>query len=319
MGRLPALLAIMLAFVNAPLAAQTPPLDPQVPPALVRTASLDDRVTIPISIDGKGPWPFVIDTGSQRTVIARDLAQRLALPPRADVTILSMTGRSQVATVALPRLTFGAGVIDDIEAPVLEGEHLGAAGLLGLDSLHDRRVVLNFRSGTMDIADSGRRRTFPTDPDTIVVEARRKRGQLILLDSRVNGMRVNIMLDTGSHYSIGNLALRDKLLRKKRAPDQLTATLTSVTGGTLIGEVGRIGSVALGRVNLTEVPVIFADASPFAELGMQDKPALLLGISALRVFDRVAIDFARGKVDFLLPDASAITPTRLAANQPADG
>ena len=319
MGRLPALLAIMLAFVNAPLAAQTPPLGPQVPPALVRTASLDDRVTIPISIDGKGPWPFVIDTGSQRTVIARDLAQRLALPPRADVTILSMTGRSQVATVALPRLTFGAGVIDDIEAPVLEGEHLGAAGLLGLDSLHDRRVVLNFRSGTMDIADSGRRRTFPTDPDTIVVEARRKRGQLILLDSRVNGMRVNIMLDTGSHYSIGNLALRDKLLRKKRAPDLLTATLTSVTGGTLIGEVGRIGSVALGRVNLTEVPVIFADASPFAELGMQDKPALLLGISALRVFDRVAIDFARGKVDFLLPDASAITPTRLAANQPADG
>ena len=319
MGRLPALLAIMLAFVNAPLAAQTPPLDPQVPPALVRTASLDDRVTIPISIDGKGPWPFVIDTGSQRTVIARDLAQRLALPPRADVTILSMTGRSQVATVALPRLTFGAGVIDDIEAPVLEGEHLGAAGLLGLDSLHDRRVVLNFRSGTMDIADSGRRRTFPTDPDTIVVEARRKRGQLILLDSRVNGMRVNIMLDTGSHYSIGNLALRDKLLRKKRAPDLLTATLTSVTGGTLIGEVGRIGSVALGRVNLTEVPVIFADASPFAELGMQDKPALLLGISVLRVFDRVAIDFARGKVDFLLPDANAITPTRLAANQPADG
>ena len=319
MGRLPALLAIMLAFVNAPLAAQTPPLDPQVPPALVRTASLDDRVTIPISIDGKGPWPFVIDTGSQRTVIARDLAQRLALPPRADVTILSMTGRSQVATVALPRLTFGAGVIDDIEAPVLEGEHLGAAGLLGLDSLHDRRVVLNFRSGTMDIADSGRRRTFPTDPDTIVVEARRKRGQLILLDSRVNGMRVNIMLDTGSHYSIGNLALRDKLLRKKRAPDLLTATLTSVTGGTLIGEVGRIGSVALGRVNLTEVPVIFADASPFAELGMQDKPALLLGISALRVFDRVAIDFGRGKVDFLLPDASALTPTRLAANEPAAG
>ena len=52
---------------------------------------------------------------------------------------------------------------------------------------------------------------------------------------------------------------------------------------------------------------------------MQDKPALLLGISALRVFDRVAIDFGRGKVDFLLPDASALTPTRLAANEPAAG
>ena len=99
----------------------------------------------------------------------------------------------------------------------------------------------------------------------------------------------------------------------------LSATLTSVTGGTLTGEVARIRSVTMGRVNLIEVPVIFADASPFAELGMQDKPALLLGISALRVFDRVAIDFGRGKVDFLLPDASALTPTRLAANEPAAG
>ena len=321
MGRLPALLAMMLAIGGPSLAAQPPPLlDPDPPPALVRTASApDDRVTIPISIDGKGPWPFVIDTGSQRTVIARDLAQQLALPPRANVTILSMTGRSQVGTVAVPRLAFGAGVIDDIEAPVLEGEHLGAAGLLGLDSLHAKRVILNFRSGHMEIAESGRRRKVSADPDTIVVEARRKRGQLILLDSQVNGMRVNIMLDTGTHYSIGNLALRDKLMRRKRAPEMLSATLTSVTGGTLTGEVARIRSVTMGRVNLIEVPVIFADASPFAELGMQDKPALLLGISALRVFDRVAIDFGRGKVDFLLPDASALTPTRLAANEPAAG
>jgi hypothetical protein len=72
--------------------------------------------------------------------------------------------------------------------------------------------------------------------------------------------------------------------------------------------------VRLGRVNLNRVPVIFADASPFAELGMQDKPALMLGISALRIFDRVAIDFGRGKVDFLLPDASAPQSLQMAVN-----
>jgi hypothetical protein len=72
----------------------------------------------------------------------------------------------------------------------------------------------------------------------------------------------------------------------------------------------------MGRVNLTEVPVLFADASPFAELGMRNKPALLLGISALRIFDRVAIDFGRGKVDFLLPDASAVEQLRFAAKTP---
>jgi len=297
-----------------------PPLDPAVPPTIVHTGpSLDDRVTIPISIDGKGPWNFVIDTGSQRTVIARDLAEKLALPPRANVTIISMTGRSEASTVAVPRLGFGGGTIDDIEAPVLEGGDLGAPGLLGLDSLHAKRVTLNFRTGRMEIADSGAVRPRSADPDTIVVEARRKRGQLILLDSNVNGMRVNIMLDTGTNFSIGNLALRDKLLAKKRAPAMLEATLTSVTGGLLTGQVGRIKSVRMGRVNLTEVPVLFADASPFAELGMKDKPALLLGISALKIFDRVAIDFGRGKVDFLLPDASALSKTRFAANDGLKG
>ncbi|NWK98459.1 hypothetical protein DM806_22900 [Sphingobium lactosutens] len=330
MGRLPvsirALLGIALAIGAPALAAQDAPaptasvLDPDVPPAVVHTGpSLDDRVTIPISIDGKGPWNFIIDTGSQRTVIARDLAQKLALAPRANVIILSMTGRSETHTVAVPRLGFAGSTLTDIEAPVLEGEHLGAPGLLGLDSLHAKRVTLNFRTGRMEIANSGSSRRLSVDPDTIVVEARRKRGQLILLDSDVNGMRVNIMLDTGTNFSIGNLALRDKLVRKKRAPNLLTATLTSVTGGTLVGQVGKIKSVRMGRVNLTEVPVLFADASPFKELGMEDKPALMLGISALKIFDRVAIDFGRGKVDFLLPDASAVEQMRFAANDRAKG
>jgi len=311
------LLGIGLAVGGVPVSAQEAPaiLDPDTPPTVVRTGpALDERVTIPISIDGKGPWNFIIDTGSQRTVIARDLAEKLALPSRANVTIISMTGRSEAGTVAVPRLGFGGGTIDDIEAPVLEGEDLGGPGLLGLDSLHAKRLTLNFRTGRMEIANSGATRARSSDPDTIVVEARRKRGQLILLDSDVNGMRVSIMLDTGTNFSIGNLALRDKLLAKKRAPAMLEATLTSVTGGLLTGQVGRIKSVRMGRVNLTEVPVLFADASPFAELGMQDKPALLLGISALRIFDRVAIDFGRGKVDFLLPDARVAETMRLAAN-----
>lgn len=330
MARLRVLLGIALGLGCAPLAARDAPppipandpvtLDPTVPPALVQAGpSLDQRVTIPIHIDGKGPWNFIIDTGSQRTVIARDLAERLALPTRSTVTIISMTGRSQATTVAVPRLGFGDDMLDDIEAPVLEGDDLGAPGLLGLDSLHAKRVLLNFRTGRMEISDSSARHRVAVDPDTIVVQARRRRGQLILLDSEVNGMRVAIILDTGTNFSVGNLALRDRLIAKKRAPAMIEASLISVTGGQLTGQVGRIKSVRMGRVNMIDVPVLFADASPFVELGMQDKPALLLGISALRIFDRVAIDFGRGKVDFLLSDTGALDRTRFAAKDNPSG
>lgn len=292
-------------------AQEAAPLDPDSPPAVVRTGpSDDDRLTIPISIGGQGTWHFVVDTGAQRTVISRDLADRLALSEARRVTILSMTGRADVASVDLPPIMFGTSTVRDIEAPVLDGGHLGAPGLLGLDGLQSKRLLLNFRTGRMEISASTRRQR--SDPDAIIVQARRRSGQLILLDSTVEGTPVSIILDTGTNISVGNKALLAKLMKRKRAPAVTLASLTSVTGGVLTGEVGVIGSVKMGGATLTGLPVLFADASPFQELKLHDRPALLLGINALRIFDRVAIDFGRGKVDFLIPDQGAIAGAQLA-------
>lgn len=318
MGRLRAALGIAIAIAGAPLAAQDrPALDPEDPPAVVRTtATSDNRITIPIHIDGKGPWNFIIDTGSQRTVVSRDLAEQLGLPVLRQVTIVSMTGRAEAHTVAVPRLVFGTTTLDDIEAPVLEGEHLGAPGLLGLDGLHAKRLLLNFRTGRMEISAS---RRLPRDPDAIIVEARRRKGQLILLNSDVNGMKVNIILDTGTTLSVGNMALMNRLARKKKAPVLSVVTLTSVTGEVLTGQLGMIDRVRMGQITLANTPVMFADALPFEELDLKDKPTLLLGINALKIFDRVAIDFGRGKVDFLPPDSGSLDRARFAAGQPITG
>ena len=301
--------ALAMLIICTPAAAQ--PVPATDPPTVVRTVAVnDDRVSIPIHIDGRGPWNFIIDTGSQRTVISRDLADHLALPSRRQVTIVSMAGRSTARTVAVPRLGYGKETVDDIEAPVLEGDHLGAAGLLGLDSLHAKRLLLNFRTGRMEIGAS--RRAW-RDPDAIIVEAKRRKGQLILLHSDANGLKVNIILDTGTQLSVGNFALRDKLIRKKRAPAMSEVSLISVTGDRLTGQLGRIGKIRMGPIALTDLPVMFADAQPFRELGLSDKPTLLLGIQALKMFDRVAIDFGRGKIDFLMPDASAVGQQHLAS------
>ena len=318
MGHFRSAIALALATLCSPALAggDVPPLRND-PPAVMRTlASADDRVTIPIHIDGNGPWQFVVDTGSQRTVISRDLAERLALPSGRQVTIVSMTGRSAVRTVAIPRLGYGTVTVDDIEAPVLEGKDLGAAGLLGLDSLHAKRLLLNFHAGKMEISNS---RPAWRDPDAIIVEARRRKGQLILLDSDANGMTVNIILDTGTHLSVGNLTLMNKLIRKKRAPPLKNISAISVTGGTLTGQLGQLSRVRIGSIYLQNLPVMFTDALPFEQLGLHDKPALLLGVQALKLFDRVAIDFGRGKIDFLPPNAGASDKQHVAANDGVAG
>jgi predicted aspartyl protease len=287
-------------------------LDPGDPPAVVRTgADLADRITIPIHIDGNGPYDFIVDTGSQRTVVSRELANRLALAPDKPVQVLSMTGLGDAATVKVPNLSFGSSSLSDIQAPVFSGAALGAPGLLGLDGLHRKRLVLDFRSGRMDITPSQPLKPRD-DPDTIVVEARSKLGQLILIDSSADGRKINVILDTGSEYSVGNSALLEKLAKRRPGAFSGAVAMTSVTGEQLVGQWGYIHKIKLGGIVLTDVPVVFADASPFEQLDLKDKPALLLGVNVLRGFRKVAIDFGRRRVDFLLPDQGRLEGQELA-------
>ena len=43
---------------------------------------------------------------------------------------------------------------------------------------------------------------------------------------------------------------------------------------------------------------VFADSPPFERLGLAERPAMLLGMANLRLFDRVLIDFPRRRVFF---------------------
>ena len=75
-------------------------------------------------------------------------------------------------------------------------------------------------------------------------------------------------------------------------------------GERVAAEQAVTRELELGGVTMTGMPVAFADVPPFAKLDLDDKPALLLGMDALRTFSRVSVDFAERRVRFLLPDLS---------------
>ena len=67
------------------------------------------------------------------------------------------------------------------------------------------------------------------------------------------------------------------------------------------------------RVNITDLPVTFADNYAFKALNLEKKPAILLGMDAMSLFDRVMIDFTNRRVGFDMPrGAVARNPVRLA-------
>jgi predicted aspartyl protease len=308
-----------------PAAAQqaTPPVETaategELIPGFVQEMEIDhsDRMTVPVSINGSETYPFIVDTGSERTVIANDLAKRLRLEQGPQLKLATITGPAVAESYVIEKLAMNTINVAMIEAPGLERNNLGAYGLLGIDSLEDHRVLLDFKNEKMDVLPSIRKKgRTKIEAGMIVVEATRKAGRMILSNANIGGMDVDIILDTGAQSSMGNYALRDRLRRRHRQYDYVPVLMRSVTGEQLAGEFTQIKAITIGGLTINDLPMTFADNFAFTALKMEKKPAILLGMDALKLFDRVMVDFGNRRVGFDLPKgAGRRQPTQLAMN-----
>lgn len=291
----------LMGIMATPVAAETPAPLPStgfVDPS-AETLTLQEegnrRLTLPVMIDGSGPYAFLIDTGSQATAITHEIRSSLSLDPAGKATLVGMASRREVDLASVARIDFGANSFTNFSAPVLAREHVGADGIIGLDALQDLRVLLDFRQQTITVEDTSTKNT--SSGFEIIVRAHQKLGQLLITDALVEGVRTTVIIDTGAQASLGNNALRDRI-KSKRASE---ITTTDVNGVDLIGQVAVVRSLVIEGLALTDVPLAFADTPAFAALGLEDKPVLSLGMQHLALFDRVAIDFGRQRVLFDVP------------------
>jgi hypothetical protein len=112
---------------------------------------------------------------------------------------------------------------------------------------------------------------------------------------------------------MANIALRDKLRRRHRAFDFIPVKMRSVTGTILNGDYTQIREIEVGGLIIKDMPMTFADNYAFTALNLQDRPAILLGMDALKLFDRVLIDFSNRRVGFDPPKGVSLEPrTRVA-------
>lgn len=273
-------------------------------PAIVQEFGIDksERMTVQVQVNGSEAVPFIVDTGAERTVIANDLARKLALESGPALTLATISGRTTVNSFFIDKLTTASVNLEGLEAPGLERSNLGAYGLLGIDSLEDNRVLLDFASQKMDVLPSRRTRgKTQLENGMIVVSAKKKAGRMILSSAKIDGIKVDIILDTGAQSSMANVALRDRLRRRHRTIGFVPVTMKSVTGSILIGEFTQLKQIEVGGLTINDLPVTFADNYAFTALALQDRPAILLGMDALKLFDRVLIDFGNRRVGFDLP------------------
>ena len=285
----------VLSLAAAP--PETPPIEHGNEVATANDGVM--RMTVPVTISGQGPYDFVIDTGADRTVVSREVADRLGLQSGKNAILHSMSGVTEITTVRVPTIGIAGHDSENFDAAALDQANIGAQGLLGVDSLKGRRIVMDFRKRTMTVLAAGEKEH--RDGATIVVTARSRYGQLVLVDADVDGTPVTVIIDSGAQNTIGNGPLRTLLAKRNGRMSFFSTNLIDVTGSRLPAQIASVGRVRIGGINVDNVVIAFADAHPFKRFGLSQKPAMLLGMDTLRGFRRVSVDFAERKVRFLPP------------------
>ncbi|MBL0002435.1 MAG: aspartyl protease family protein [Sphingomonadales bacterium] len=297
----------LLAMLATPVAAETGGRPPalQTPAADEVATGLDRslRMTVPVMINGQGPFDFVVDTGADRTVISEELAKQLNLPQSGTATLHAMGGSAKVKLVSIKTVQVSTNIAKRVEAAALPRRNVGADGLLGIDSLKNQRIVMNFQTNTMRVEPASvPEEAVPEDSDLIIVTAKTRLGQLVMVDADANGQKIWVVVDTGAQNSIANTRLRALLVKRVPETEIRSINMLDVLGRTTPAEYTVVSKLRIGGVSMGNAAIAFADAHPFRLFGLTRKPSMLLGVESLRSFRRVSVDFATRKVKFLLPE-----------------
>ncbi|MCR5880341.1 retroviral-like aspartic protease family protein [Phenylobacterium sp. J367] len=283
--------------------------DPSAPPvSLDVQESKNEHLLAPVTINGQGPYHFLLDTGANASCVSARLMNDLLLPPGPPTRVHTVVGVKTRPSVMIDRLTVGARNRRRVRAPALPIRGADVDGVLGIDWLKGQRLTMDFKASSIAITSS--RPDRPSE-GTVVVPARRRLGQLTIVDADLSGERISAMIDSGAHVSLCNAPLRDLVMaaeiRRGRSEPPMAVELESLAGERFEGQLFFLPFLRLGGLHLGNVAVVYADMHVFKIWGLKDAPALVLGMDLLKQFDAVALDFGRSQVRFDMSE-----PKRLA-------
>lgn len=287
---------------TAPSTGVTPPAE-EAPPIFLDTA-LDaiDRMTVEVFINGQGPFAFVVDTGADRSALSTTLAAKLGLERGPDVMLHGVGGSALTPTAKVPLMVAGDSRMHNAELPVLTPERLGVDGLLGVDMLDDRNVIMDFRRKRLEVRRSTSMSAAYPGVREVSVVADARFGRLAVANARVSGVRCVAFIDSGSGASMGNMALAEAIkLRVRRKPEpSMAIRLVGAAGEATVGELRVVRSIEMGALRMTNLPLVLADLHIFDVWNLNSRPAVLLGVDVLKMFARVELDFGSDRVKFRL-------------------
>ena len=261
------------------------------------------RIWAPVLINGKGPYRLVLDTGASHSAIIGRVAESLGISPKDTKPILvrGVTGEAMVSAIKVDRMEVGELLIAPTTLPIVADVFGGAEGVLGREGLPDKRIYADFAHDRLVIAHSHRERA---QPGFAVIPLKLTRTGLLAAEVRVGTITADAIIDTGGQQTVGNLALRDALMRHP-PKDAATQEIEGVTLEIARGNVLTAPPINIGSLRLKQVRVTFADMYLFDHLKLTREPTLLLGMDVLGSFDVLVIDYRLRQMQIRMRNADS--------------
>ena len=243
----------------------------------------------------------MLDTGANRSAITAHTAQLMGVLPSGDgsTVVTGFTGSARVPTIHVDHMEVGELLLGPTVLPILSDVFGGAQGVLGIEGLTGMRVYADFGRDRLVIARSHGERA---GRDFTVVPLRLIRGGLLVADVHVGSVRAKAIVDTGAQGTIGNLMLRDALMRhppRNVAHEDVIGVTLDVQGGDNI----PMPDIDFGHLTIRGVRVTFGDMYLFQHWKLTDEPTLTLGMDLLGSFDVLIIDYSRHELQIRLRGA----------------
>jgi predicted aspartyl protease len=266
-------------------------------PALYAVPTTRDRVgrvLAPVMINGQGPFRFIVDTGANRSAVSPRVVAKLGLDASSaqPIDVHGVTGVAELPAVEFESLKAGEIELGRVRVPVLsDAVFAGADGILGVDGLQQTRIEVDFTADRVNVTRSTGTRARS---GFLKVPARLEHGGLLLVSGKVGRQKAEVIIDTGAGHSLGNLPLRDALLKGGAKEREITeATVIGATPDVRSGTTFLAPPVVIGTARLSNLRVTFGDLHVFEVWNLTDQPALLIGMDMLGRLDRFVVDYGR--------------------------
>ena len=238
----------------------------------------DGSLIVPVTIGGTGPYWFVLDTGSSRTVISTRLWQSLRSPVVSRTVMVTPAGRDLALIVRLDAFGVAALPSVTVDAAVMGADRYAAGrrvdGLIGQDVLADAIYTIDYRDKVIRwhaAADTLPGVRLPLDV--------RDRRVLVVLPQREGDRQpLSLIPDSGSDAFVLFAHASDKLRFTPLDVD----VLRSVSGIKLVRRV-QVDELIVGDARLRDSIAVIVDTDESSAL-MGD------GLLPLHVFARVTFN-----------------------------